>query len=342
MKEIIPLVVALFSSVLILPAYAYQFEIEADYSDSETDFDGSSSPDIDADSISISGTYYFNNVETNKGPLNVASFLSRTSNISAFYSDGETEIDATQVTFTGPAPIGGIYGYGAPILGFTYSIPKYEIDTEEYVVSGQYIHAKSGWLIGALYGYLEEDSDLGIDLEQDSYGIGIGKYIAQYTRLMLDYIHTETDVDTSSGNASSDSDAVNIGLFHVQELGRGTYYDASIDIAYLDSDDGDDAHAYSASTTYYFSPHVGVGINLSHIDGDNIDSTSYGVSGEWFITDNFAVNVNYVRSNIDDSDGGFILAPYRGSSFTSNTTPTADTSLDADIDSFSIGAKLRF
>ena len=342
MKKRIPLVVVLLSSAVTFPVYAYQFEVEVGYTDSETDYDSSFWPEEDSDSVDVGGTYYFSDVETNNGPLSVAAFLSRASNISAFYSDGETEVDATQITFSGPAPIGGIFGYGVPISGFTYAIPKYEIDTEEYFVSGQYIHAESGWLIELLYGYSEEDSDLGIDIEQDSYGIGIGKYIAKNTRLMLDYIHTETDIDTSIGNASTDSDIVNLGLFHVQELGNGTFYDASVDVAYLDSDDGDDAQAYSVSTTYYFSPSVGVGVNLSHIDGDDIDTTSYGVSGEWFITNNFAVSVNYLRSHIDDSGGELLLAPYRGSSFISNLVPTTDTSLDADIDTFSIGARLRF
>ena len=341
MKKI-PLVVALFSSVVTFPVYAYQFEVEVGYTDSETDYDSSFWPDEDSDSVDVAGTYYFSDVETNKGPLSVAAFLSRASNVSVFYADGETEVDASRLTFSGPTIFGGIGGYGAPILGSTFFIPKYEIDTEEYFVNGQYVHAESGWLIDASYGYSEEDSDLGIDIERDSYGVGVGKYIAKYTRLKLDYLHTEIDIDTSTSDVSSDSDVVNLGLFHVQELGNGTFYDASVDVAYLDSDDGDDAQAYSVSTTYYFSPSIGVGVNLSHIDGDDIDTTSYGVSGEWFMTSNFSVSLNYLRSKIDDPKGEFVLLPYRGVDFTSLTNTSNSTSLDADIDTFSVGARLRF
>ena len=341
MKKI-PLVVALFFPVISLPVFAYQFEVEVGYTDSETDYDSSFWPDEDSDSVDVGGTYYFSDVETNKGPLSVAAFLSRVSNISAFYTDGETEVDASQLIFSGPTIFGGLGGYGTPTLGSNFLIPEYEIDTEQYLVNGQYIHSESGWLVEASYGYSEEDSDLGIDIEQDSYGIGVGKYIAKFTRLKLDYIHTETDIDTSTGGDSTDSDVVNLGLFHVQELGDGTFYDASVDVAYLDSDDWDGAQAYSVSTTYYFSPSIGVGVNLSHIDGDDIDTTSYGVSGEWFITNNFSVSLNYLSSKIDDSEGEFVLLPYRGVDFTTLDDTSNSTSLDADIDTFSVGARLRF
>ena len=344
MKKI-PLVVALYTSVIALPVYAYQFELEVGYTDSETDYDSNFWPDEDSDSVDVRGTYYFNDVEINKGPLSVAAFLNRASNVSVFYADGETEVDASQLVFSGPTIFGGtggIGGYGAPILGSTFLIPKYEIDTEQYLVNGQYIDVESGWLIDASYGYSEEDSDLGIDIERDSYGVGVGKYIAKYTRLKLDYLHTEIDIDTSTSDVSSDSDVVNLGLFHVQELGNGTFYDASVDVAYLDSDDGDDAQAYSVSTTYYFSPSVGVGVSLSHIDGDDIDTTSYGVFGEWFITNNFSVSLNYLRSKVDDSEGEFVLLPYRGVDFTTLDNTSNSTSLDADIDTFSVGARLRF
>ena len=342
MKKI-PLVVALFSTVVTFPVYAYQFEVEVGYSDSETDYDSGFWPDEDSDSVDVGGTYYFSDVKTNKGPLSVAAFLSRASNISAFYADGETEVDASQLIFSGPISIfGPVGGYGSPISGSTFLIPKYEIDAEQYLVNGQYIHIKSGWLIDASYGYSEEDSDLGIDIERDSYGVGVGKYIAKYTRLKLDYIHTKIDIDTSTGDESTDSDVVNLGFFHVQELGNGTFYDASVDIAYLGSDDGDDAQAYSVSTTYYFSQSVGVGVSLSHIDGDDIDTTSYGVSGEWFITNNFSVSLNYLKSKIDDSGGEFVLLPYRGIDFTTFDTTSNSTSLDADVDTFSVGAHLRF
>ncbi|MDX2348875.1 MAG: porin [Porticoccus sp.] len=335
-----PLVVALLSSAVAFPVHAYQFEVEIGYTDSETDNDSNFWPDEDSDSVDVGGIYYFSDVETNKGPLSVAAFMSRTSNISAFYSDGETEVDAQDITVSGSSSF--FAAYGASLLGaFSVVIPEYEIDTEEYFVNGQYIHAESGWLIEASYGYSEEDSDLGIDIEQDSYGVGVGKYIAKNTRLMLDYVYTETDIDVGVADTSTDSDVVNLGLFHVQELGSGTFYDASVDVAYLDSDDGDDAQAYSVSTTYYFSPSVGVGVNLSHIDGDDIDTTSYGVSGEWFITDNFSIDVSYLRSKVDDSESGSILVPYRGVSFTSSAS-SVSTSLDADIDTFSIGARLRF
>lgn len=342
MKKI-PLVVALLSFVVTFPVYAYQFEVEVGYTDSETDYDSNFWPDEDSDSVDVGGTYYFSDVKTNKGPLSVAAFLSRASNISTFYADGETEVDASQLIFSGPISIfGPIGGYGSPISGSTYLIPKYEIDTEQYLVNGQYIHTESGWLIDASYGYSEEDSDLGIDIEQDSYGVGVGKYIAKYTRLKLDYVHAETDIDTPTGDESTDLDVVNLGLFHVQELGNGTFYDASVDVAYLDSDDGDDAQEYSVSTTYYFSPSVGVGVSISHIDGDDIDTTNYGVSSEWFITNNFSVSLNYLRSKIDDSNGEFVLIPYRGVDFTALTNTSNSTSLDADIDTFSIGVRLRF
>ena len=340
-----PLVVALLSFSIALPVYAYQFEVEAEYTDSETNFDSSFSPDKDEDSTSFSGAYYFTDVETNRGPLSVAAFMSRSSNISALYSDGEVEVDRTQITFSGPAPslFGSISSYGAPILDATFVTPKYEIEMEEYFVSGQYIHVESGWVIEASYGYSEEDSDLGIDIEQDSYGLGVGKYIAKNTRLMLDYVHVETDIDVGAIDSSSDAELVNLGLFHVQELGNDTYYDVSLDIAHIDPDDGDDSQVYSASATYYFTSYIGLGVGISHNDGDDIDTTIYGISGEWFITEKFSINLSYDRAEIDYSysNGVFIPAPYRGVDFTSSTV-FEESSNDADRDTFSIGAKLRF
>jgi hypothetical protein len=341
MKTRIPLAVALLSTTLSLPVFAYQFEVDAEYTDSETNFDNSFSPDIDEDSTSFSATYYFSDVETNKGPLSVAAFLNRASSISAFYSDGEAEVDRTEISFSGPAPMGGISSYGFT-SGPTFFIPDYDIETEEYFVSAQYVHAESGWLVEASYGYLEEDSDLDIDLEQDIYGIGIGKYIAENTRLMLDYVHTETDIDVGVSSVSADSELVNLGLFHVQELGNNTYYDVSLDVANIDPDGGDDSQVYSTSATYYFTSHVGVGVDISYVDGDDIDSTSYGISGEWFITENFAIRLSYVRTEIDESISEFAPVPYRGGDFTSSTVFEEASNNDADIDTFSIGAKLRF
>lgn len=351
MKKRTSLVVALFSTTfLALPAFAYQFEIEAEYSDSETDYDGSYSPDMDEDSVSISGTYYFHDVKTDKGPLSVAAFLDRASSISAFYSDGETEIDGTQISFSGPAPMGGLFSYGGygSIVDFTFVTPDYEIDTEEYFVNVQYIHKETGWVIEAAYGYVEEDSDLGIDTEQDIYEVGVGKYIAENTRLMLDYAHIETDVDLGAIDTSSDTELVNIGLFHVQELGDDTYYDVSLDVAHIDPDDGDDSQAYSLGATYYFTSHIGLGIDISHVDGGDIDTTSYGISGEWFVTDKFSISLSYTRSEIDnDYQIDFVPetpGPYWGVDFSSfdSSTVFEELSSDADTDAFVIGARLRF
>ena len=350
MKKKNSLVIALFSTTfLTLPAFAYQFEVEAEYSDSETDYDSGFDPDMDEDSISISGTYYFHDVETNKGPLSVAAFLDRASSISAFYSDGETDIDGTEISFSGPAPMGGLfsYGYGSTI-DFTFVSPDYEIDTEEYFVSAQYIHAETGWILEASYGYVEQDGDFSIDSEQDIYGIGFGKYIASNTRLMLGYAYTETEVELGTIDETSHSELVNVDLFHVQELGNDTYYDLSLDAGYINPEYGDDSQAYSLGATYYFTSHIGVGVDVSHVDGDDIDTTSYGISSEWFVTDEFSVSLSYTRTEIDnDYEIEFVsdtLSPYRGVDFSSFTSSTVfeESSPDADTDAFTIGAKLRF
>jgi|GEM_PF-6113684 len=123
----IPLVVALFSLSITLPIYAYQFEVEVGYTDSETDYDSNFWPDEDSDSVDVGGTYYFSDVETNKGPLSVVAFLNRTSNISAFYADGETKVDASQLIFSGPTVFGGLGGYGTPTLGSNFLIPVIKI-----------------------------------------------------------------------------------------------------------------------------------------------------------------------------------------------------------------------
>jgi len=75
--------------------------------------------------------------------------------------------------------------------------------------------------------------------------------------------------------------------------------------------------------------------------GDDIDTTSYGVSGEWFMTNNFSISLSYVRTEIDIELPSFTPAPYRGIDFTSSTV-FEDSSNDADIDAFSLGVRLGF
>lgn len=319
MKKI-PLVVALYTSVIALPVYAYQFEVEVGYTDSETDYDGNviGASDTESDSGYVSGTYYFRDVETNNGPLSVASYLSRVSSISVLVSDGEMDVDSQRIERTGII-------FGSPFI----DIPGESFDTNAYVVGGQYIDADSGWLFEAAYGEAEVDGSPNLEIE--SYSVGVGKYIAENTRVILGYVDTDTDL----GNSSLDEEEVNLALFHVKELGNDRYYDVSVGVAHIDSDDSDSAQDYSVSSTYYFSSRIGLGVNLSYTDGDDFDTTSYRVLGEWFVTDNFAISASYMRSNTnDDRNADFILLPLG--------VDTSDLNPDYDIDTFSVGAKLRF
>ena len=302
MKKI-PLVVALFSSVITLPVYAYQFEVEVGYTDSETDYDGNTFPDVDSDNVAVLGAYYFSDVKIDKGPLSVAAFMNRASSINALYSEGEIEIES--ITWTPPL----FMGVSFPTL----TIPGQDFDTESYLVGGKYIHASSGWLASVAYG--ESEVDTNPDSETDLFAISVGKYIAENTTLTLGY----TELELDSGGFSTDVEEVGLSLFHVQELGQGRYYDLSLGITHIDPDDDENAQGYSASVTYYFSSHFGVGANIAYVDGDDSDTTSYGVSSEWFITDSFSVNASYAMSDADNDLGA-----------------------DFDVDTFSVGAKLRF
>ncbi len=126
------------------------------------------------------------------------------------------------------------------------------------------------------------------------FNLGVGKYIAPNTTLVLGYLRTDVD-------NIGDADSYLVELDHLATFGnnavkfRGAY-------AYNDPDGGDDFDIFNAGATWYPCKTFGIGADYTFTEqpnGDDIDS--FGVSAQYFLTNSVSVSLNY---NQEEGNGG--------------------------------------
>jgi opacity protein-like surface antigen len=246
----------------------YRWEIGGAYNYSELDVGPF---DIDKWGIDLYGTYFLNDVNTNKGPRSEAAFLDHASSVTLYGGYAELD-DVVELE----ANLGGI--------------DIDDDDSETYGIGGRYVTKQAGsWIIEGDWRRTKP-----AHLEIDTYTIGIGKYITDNTSLVITY----ADADLDEGG---DTDGWSAGLEHFWRLSSGGIK-LEGNAGYVNVDDGDDIDIYNLAGTWYINDNLGFGARYGKFDGGAAEADKYSIFSEWFITRQFAVSLAYDYSELDDTD----------------------------------------
>ena len=214
--------------------------------------------DTDTDEIDLSATWFMETVDTSKGPLGEAAFLDHASSIKVVVKDGKVELTNQN-----------------------------NDDGQTYEAKMRYVAEGPGW---KLSGWLV---DLGVKRSEpgnqkyDHYNVGVGKYITENTTLVFNYANT----GFNNGNGSG-TDTYGGTMDHFFAIGDGGLKaEGNFSRTYVPN--RDDIDNYGVGVTYYLGSNLGFGANWEQNEINGWEINTYGVSAEWFISENFAVSLSY-------------------------------------------------
>jgi hypothetical protein len=224
--------------------------------------------DNDTDAFDVSGTWYMETVDTSKGPLGQAAFLDHASSITLATGYNKTRVSQQN-----------------------------NPDGETYVADMRYVAEGPGWkLSGFLVDLGFERQELG-DNKVDNWNVGLGKYITQDTTLVAEYKYQSLN----NGNGSGiDYYGGTVESFFAMGDG-GLMASANFGRSYVSN--REDVDTYGLSGTYYLGSNLGFGLSWEQAEEGGYEVNSYGVSAEWFISENFAVTLAYSDIVADDVTG---------------------------------------
>ena len=297
-------------------AETYQFELNGFY--------GSDNFVDDTDAQGLSGTYYFNPVDTRKGPLAEASFLDRASSVSLRYERAKV---SSQIAFVSVLP-----SPSAPMPAAANAETR-TTNNNSYGASGLFVSKDSGWLLGARYDRIDRSNFSGVivtgvvsptppsiqltsnDIERST--ITVGRYIADNTVINVGWNRTNVTATvenipiaipltnlppniivptnplpvTPVTGLDFDTDTYNVSARHVGKLGANLSFAASGDIA---RNADSNTTSYGGSFTLYPTNELGIGVN--YVDSNNSGS-SYGVNAQWFFVNNASIAASYSNTS---------------------------------------------
>ena len=214
--------------------------------------------DTDTDEIDLSATWFMETVDTSKGPLGEAAFLDHASSIKVVVKDGKVELTNQN-----------------------------NDDGQTYEAKMRYVAEGPGW---ELSGWLV---DLGVKRSEpgnqkyDHYNVGVGKYITENTTLVFNYANT----GFNNGNGSG-TDTYGGTMDHFFAIGDGGLKaEGNFSRTYVPN--RDDIDNYGVGVTYYLGSNLGFGANWEQNEINGWEINTYGVSAQWFISENFAVSLSY-------------------------------------------------
>ncbi len=181
----------------------YRGEFLANYSYSEPyqDLD-TSDPEVEAASVGIN--WYFNPVDTSKGPLGEAAFLDHASGIKLGY--GETQAESNS---DNPAN-------------------ETEQDRDSYSVNVRKVFDNAGdWVLALSYTEAEQDNEFNAGsskttTELEGYSVSVSKYVQAHTEVGV--TRSRYDLEYSSGNQSYEINQMGLFAKTVRECGCGGFF----------------------------------------------------------------------------------------------------------------------
>jgi hypothetical protein len=227
--------------------------------------------DGDVDQFGVGGTFYFNAVDTSKGPLGEAAFLDHSSYVSAgyLYTDLDDIVE--------------------------------DVDGDTYGIEGRYVLPLDSFPLIFEGSWTRETPDFS---DIDTYSLGFGAYLTDNTTAVFTY--RTTDVDETNAIDPGDIDAYEIAVEHLWHLSSGAIkLDGSYGLINVDDNNingGDDIDTWSIGGTWYVNNTLGFGVDFSRFDNFGIEEDTYGLGAEWFVSDRVGLSLRYAHSEVDDTD----------------------------------------
>lgn len=253
-----------FTSALLACSIAshaeYRAEISAAYIDMETTLGAFST---DTDGWDLSGTYYFDNVDSSKGPLAEAAFLDRASGISGSFS--------------------------------RLSNDDLGMDLNSHGISGLFVSKQTGWLFGAAFEKADLDQP---DADINTYAIRAGKYIADNSTLSVSYGYSE-DADYSGSDKLQN---YSLDFRHLSSTESGHSYAIAGYLGKQDSLFNSKDTLYGGSYTLYLNNNLGFGASMDMIDSDYEEIFGYSLFASWFVNESIGLSLSYTNEEADEFD----------------------------------------
>ncbi|HEY4713013.1 MAG TPA: putative porin [Aquirhabdus sp.] len=243
------------AALSISAAQAYQVELNGGVLHNSTDIPGGSS---EVFGLGVDGTYYFNPVQANSGPLAEAAFIERASNVSAGYGysqNNDYDVKADSFNVGGEFYVPNSNFYAAASLGRTNTKVKgfKQFGENDYSVQIGLLPITNLLLTFGVVGIDSKGSD-----ETDP--TLSAKYL---TKLNNNDVNLE-------GNVQFGEDSDHIGVSGDYYLDRTLSVGASFD---LDTVDGaDDDYSFGVNARKFIAPNISVqgGVNVGKAsDNDN-------------------------------------------------------------------------
>ena len=213
----------------------------------------------------LGGTYFFDNVDTSKGPLGEAAFLDHASSLSLGWRTGEVDLAS-----------GG------------------DEDGDSYTADMRYVAEGPGWQLSGVIvdiGYARLEPG---DQEVDKYGMGLGYYITPNTTAVVDYRKTNV-------NNGGDVDSWKLDVEHFFAMSSGGIKARASGGKTVVSG-LDDPTTWKVGGTWYINNNWGFGADFERTDLNGYDVDGFAVNAQWFVTENFAVDLEYSELSPDDID----------------------------------------
>ncbi|MFW1752754.1 porin Omp33-36 [Acinetobacter wanghuae] len=261
-------------------AQAYQFEVQGqaehiDNTANDKDFTGA-----------VQGTYYFNDVDSSKGPLAEAAFLNHASNVSAAYSYGENGQEEAGLTRTA----NHTFGVKGEAYVPTKVVPVY--------ASASYNHTITDNKAG-------EADDNG-----DRYALELGALVLPNFLVAVGYTSVADQVSYDAFNIASngvakaalesqtineDQDAITARTKYVGGI-DGTNMSIGFESGLVYGE----ATAFNLGTTLYLNPKLSVGVSYLESSYAGSPDKALGANVNYFITPAVAVGASYVNANAEN------------------------------------------
>ncbi len=251
----------------------YQWQVDAGYARGSFDYDFRNIPNVgnvgdsnDTDIYNIGGTYFFETVDTSKGPLGEAAFLDHASSLSLGFADGDLDISGGD-----------------------------DADGQTYNADMRYVAEGPGWkLSGVIVDVSFERAEPG-DREVNTWGLGVGYYITQNTTAVLNY----EDVNINNGG---DADRWSLDVEHFFAFGNGGLM-ARANGGKTVVSGFEDPTTWGLGATWYLNNNWGFGVDYAQEDDNGFEVEAVRANVQWFITESLAVDLAYTDVSPDDING---------------------------------------
>jgi len=223
--------------------------------------------EINDDVVLLGIKAYREAVDTKKGPLAEAEFLSKSSffAVQAMSVDSEVTIESNSFgqTFEGPSLSAVLFG-------------------------GRLVQPNAGQSM-IFEGFLGAG-----DIKR--IGFGAGAYLTDSQTVVASYERSEVEDD------DAETGTLSVELKGVQNLNNGTFIAADLTVARQDEESSDSVtNFFTTSADYYFNRQLSVGATVGIFTGDS-DGKVFGIQGSFFPVESVGINAFLSEQKEDDFD----------------------------------------